>query len=285
MPIAGETRISKDGLSQATFDGQNWYERAADPNTIRQNNRSVDMQALGDRRAQMAADAINRKDYVDFMNLNKQAETGSYWDGGQGGGFFGLNPIPSGIRLAQMGGGSKAQLAQIASRIQAHSVPKGQGNPTPNERDLYAAGDVGLQNDEPTNNAIAKKNINRIDAVNRRFGYDEKWLSNHDDLLGANQGYATSLADQAAANQRDPAYGSAITAWTKQLGSPSAISPRGQSFDQFFADYQNRTRPTAAPQPQALSSNQSVMANARQSMAPASSPAKPLRYDIKGRAY
>jgi hypothetical protein len=70
------------------------------------------------------------------------------------------------------------------------------------------------------------------------------------------------VAAQKWAADRQVAYGAAVRAWTKQLGSPTALNPSGVSFEQWWGEYAEKKLPrpgttVATPRDQA---NQSLKA-------------------------
>ena len=75
---------------------------------------------------------------------------------------------------------------------------------------------------------------------------DIAWLEKNQVNIGANPEANRKTIDgyEWAANKRK-AYADTMTAWTQQLGSPSAKNARGETFEQFFSDYSNRFMPNA----------------------------------------
>lgn len=119
-----------------------------------------------------------------FLELNRDTATGGFVDAIPAiGGFaanVGFNP-------------KRGELAAISGAMQANDVPKGQGQVSNFERQLFALGTPGIDKKGTVNFNIAQKKLALFDEEGARLKFMEDWWKKHGDLAGASDAWDRRL--------------------------------------------------------------------------------------------
>jgi len=204
MPEVGETRVRKDGLAQATWDGQNWVETELDPlsggapATVSNAAPGAGFMAAASGRPKMFAKTEEnlakmdeasqqaqslRADANRFRALNERVPTGGI------GGMPGIRDVRAMLdpRVGEM----KA----IVEKMTPSMREAGSGAMSDRDVEMYRASVVGLDKLGPTNSALAKV----IDAGARRTGdyaaFKNEWARRYNTLVGSDEAWLQYAED------------------------------------------------------------------------------------------
>lgn len=232
MPQVGETRVRKDGLAKATWDGQNWIEEDISPGSV-----AADASAPG--AAFMNAASARPKMFSgtekELMALDKAAQTAQSVradanrfralnvDVGTGG----IKNLP-GIRdVRAMFDPKLAEMKAIVEKLTPSLREAGSGAMSDRDVEMYRASVVGLDKPGPTNEAMARV----LDAGARRSGdytaFKNEWARKNNTLVGSQEAWQQYAED-------NPLFSSGptgttvnqVTPWREYFGLPALAKPK-----------------------------------------------------------
>lgn len=194
MPIEGETRTNTRTGQVAVFRGGQWYAQAApsdagafgslDKVGKRQVYNAANKTLMDDMEAYKRAGPL-RDQLERFLELNRDTDTGGIIDSIPGFGGWaanaGWNP-------------KRSELGAISGAMQANDVPKGQGQVSNFERNLFALGTPGIDKKGPVNFNIAQRKLALFDQEGARLKFMQEWLAQNGNVTGAAEAWDKRLA-------------------------------------------------------------------------------------------
>lgn len=236
MPQVGETRVRKDGLAKATWDGENWVEvdiapldggapatvSASAPGAAYMSAASArpkmfagtekELMAL-DKAAQTAQSV--RADANNFRALNTKVGTG------------GIYMLP-GIRdVRAMFDPRVAEMKAIVAKMTPSLREAGSGAMSDRDLEMYRASVVGLDKPGPANDALARV----IDAGARRAGdytaFKNEWARRNNTLVGSQEAWQQYAEDNPLFSAGDTGTTvNKVTPWREYFGLQSLAKPK-----------------------------------------------------------